>query len=169
MSKLTKTDAYSVVYGEYDEEKDKELFRCPRGSEETSLREYVNSTRDFLGLEQEEGIEYIKEMKEKPGYQGYFRMYFRNGSWYGSWFETSQNISKLSTKGVTKIARFLQEKFPRGCNFVMQEYLEKNFATWGASDTRYLLKPMYSDHYRIMFDTLYGNGDYPVRIYVFEE
>lgn len=30
MGKLTKTDAYSVVYGEYDEEKDKELFRCPR-------------------------------------------------------------------------------------------------------------------------------------------
>ena len=28
MGKLTKTDAYSVVYGEYDEEKDKELFRC---------------------------------------------------------------------------------------------------------------------------------------------
>ena len=47
MGKLTKTDAYSVVYGEYDEEKDKELFRCPRETEETSLREYVNSSRDF--------------------------------------------------------------------------------------------------------------------------
>ena len=63
MGKLTKTDAYSVVYGEYDEEKDKELFRCPRETEETSLREYVNSSRDFLGLDQEESIEYIKEMK----------------------------------------------------------------------------------------------------------
>lgn len=169
MSKLTKNDAYCVVYGEYDEEKDKELFRCPREAEETNLREYVNSSRDFLGLEQEESIEYIKEMKEKTGYQGYFRMYFRNGTWYGSWFETSQNISNLSIKGVSRIVRFLQEKFPCGCNSTMQEYLKENFSPWGASDTRYLLKPLYSDHYRIMFDTLYGNEDYPVRIYVFEE
>ena len=138
-------------------------------TEETSLREYVNSSRDFLGLEQEESIEYIKEMKEKTGYQGYFRMYFRFGRWYGSWFETSQNVSNLSIKGVSRIVRFLQDKFPCGCNSTMQEYLEENFSPWGASDTRYLLKPVYSDHYRIMFDTFYGNEDYPVRIYVFEE
>ena len=67
MGKLTKTDAYSVVYGEYDEEKDKELFRCPRETEETSLREYVNSSRDFLGLGQGESIEYIKEIRGISG------------------------------------------------------------------------------------------------------
>lgn len=28
-------------------------------------------------------------------------------------------------------------------------------------------KPLFGDHYRIAFDTTYGNGDYPVRIYVY--
>ena len=48
----------------------------------------------------------------------------------------------------------------------MKDYLAQ-YSTWG-SKNRYLLKPMYSDHYKVMFDTTYGNGDYPVRIYVYE-
>ena len=48
----------------------------------------------------------------------------------------------------------------------MKDYLAQ-YPTWG-SENRYLLKPLYSDHYKVMFDTTYGNGDYPVRIYVYE-
>ena len=48
----------------------------------------------------------------------------------------------------------------------MEEYL-RQFPIWGYAH-RYVLKPKYSDKYKVLFDTTYGNGDYPVRIYVYK-
>lgn len=71
-----------------------------------------------------------------------------------------------STHGVDEIVDWLGERFPNGCNWEMEDYLKK-FPNCGC-EHRYLLKPLMSEHYKVMFDTTYGNGDYPVRIYVYE-
>lgn len=52
-----------------------------------------------------------------------------------------------------------------GCNYSMREFLSQYP---NCSNDRYLLKPLMSEHYKIMIDTKYGNEDYPVRIYVYD-
>ena len=67
--------------------------------------------------------------------------------------------------GIDNIIRYLQEKYPHGCSFDMEDTMGK-YPKWGGSK-RYLIKPKYSEFYRIMVDTTYGNEDYPVRIYLY--
>ena len=101
-------------------------------------------------------------------YLGYYRLYF-SGRWYGRWFDHEDQIKKLDEivcHGVDEIVDWLGERFPKGCNWEMEDYLKK-FPNCGC-EHRYLLKPLMSEHYKVMFDTTYGNGDYPVRIYVYE-
>lgn len=42
-------------------------------------------------------------------------------------------------------------------------------STYEGANERYFIKPLMSDCYRITVDTTYGNEDYPVRIYVYQE
>lgn len=79
-----------------------------------------------------------EDLTAVEGYGGYFRLYFRS-RWYGRWMGR--------------------------CSWDMEDYL-KQFPTWGV-ENRYLLKPLYSKHYKVLFDSTYGNGDYPVRIYLY--
>ena len=162
MKKLIQTSVCSIVYGEFQGKENQELFRCPRELDDVDLRRYINETRCLLKFETDTETE---DLKESENYLGYYRLSFRNG-WYGRWMESNNEIDEIDCVGVDEIVRWLQENFPRGCTWDMKEYLSE-FPTWG-SENRYLLKPFMSDHYKVLFDTTYGNGDYPVRIYVYK-
>lgn len=164
MTKLVQNDECSIIFGDFKGELNQELFRCPRALDNTDLREYVNTNRCFLGFEADNETTDLTVLKNSPYYLGYYRLYFRNGSWYGKWLEESDELDRIVCHGVDEIVAWLQTRFPQGCNWDMEAYLER-YPAWG-SDDRYLLKPIMSDKYKVMFDTTYGNGDYPVRIYV---
>lgn len=161
---LIQTEEASIVFGDFKGQKDQELFRCPRKLEDTDLRRYVNENNCLLGFESDDRQETL--LNEIPGYLGYYRLYFRDG-WYGRWMEEDDRIDQKLCAGIDEIVRFLQSNFPYGCNdWDMAAWLRDEYPTWGG-DNRFLLKPLFGDHYRIAFDTTYGNGDYPVRIYVY--
>ena len=159
MKRLIQTQEESIVYGNFRDKFEEELFRCPRKLDAVDLRNYVNENRCFLGFEQADGNMDL----HSEGYKGYFRMYFRDG-WYGSWIDAN-NISRLDCSGVNEICQKIDELFPKGCDYYMKEFL-KTYKVYDG-EGRYLLKPILSDHYKVLFDTNYGNGDYPVRIYVY--
>lgn len=163
MKKLIQTEECSIIYGEFQGKENQELFRCPRELDDVDLRRYINENRCLLKFEADTGT---KSLKESENYLGYYRLYFADGSWFGRWMESSKEISRTDCHGVDEIVRWLQENFPHGCSWDMKEYLEQ-FPTWG-SENRYLLRPLMSNHYKVMLDTTYGNGDYPVRIYVYK-
>lgn len=159
--KLIQTSIASIVYGEFHGEPNQELFRCPRELDDIDLRRYVNENRCLLGFEADTET---KDLRESGNYLGYYRLYFRNG-WHGRWMEGSNKVNRLDCAGVDEIINWLSENFPKGCSWDMKEYLTQ-YPTWKGED-RYLLKPIYSDHYKVVFDTTYMNGDYPVRIYIY--
>ena len=49
----------------------------------------------------------------------------------------------------------------------MDEYFKENYPNF-MDDERYLIKPNFSNHYKIMVNTRYGNSEYPIKIYVYE-
>lgn len=161
MDKLIQTGKCSIIYGNLRGTPDQELFRCPRELDDEEIPRYVNENQCLLGFEADTDTE---DLKAVEGYAGYFRLYFR-GSWHGSWME-SKDVDDSDCSGVEVIISWLNETFPRGCSRDMKEYLEQ-FPTWGV-ENRYLLKPLYSKYFKVLFDTTYGNGDYPVRIYLYK-
>jgi hypothetical protein len=161
MDELIQTEKCSIIYGKFQGKPNQELFRCPRALDDTDLPRYVNDSRCLLGFEADTETE---DLKGSDDYIGYYRLYFRGG-WHGSWIENN-GVDDCDCVGIDTIVEWFQETFPRGCSFVMQEYLSQ-YPQWGA-ENRYLLKPLYSKHYKVFFDTTYGNGDYPVRIYVYK-
>lgn len=163
MKELIQTSICSIIYGEFRGEKKQELFRCPRKLDHIDLKNYINENRIMLGFEADTES---KSLKAEKGYLGYYRLYFR-GRWYGRWMEYDPKIDRIACHGVDEIVEWLQNRFPRGCSWAMEEYLS-NFPVWGCDNNRYLLVPTMSDHYKVLFDTTYGNDDYPVRIYVYE-
>lgn len=85
MDKLIQTAEYSIIYGDFKRENSaypyQELFRCPRKLDNADLSRYVNENRCLLGFEADTKTE---DLKESDRYFGYFRMYFRNGTWQGN-------------------------------------------------------------------------------------
>lgn len=162
MKTLIQTKKCSIVYGTFQGKENQELFRCPRELDHIDLKSYINKNRCVLGFETDNETE---DLREASGYLGYYRLYF-SGGWSGRWMECNEKVDQLDCVGIDEIINWLREKFPKGCTWEMKEYL-KSFSDWG-SENRYLLKPLMSDHYKVMFDTTYGNGDYPVRIYIYE-
>ena len=151
-----------------------EWFRCPRELDNTDLRNFVNESRVFLGFENDEETENLREVEGKE-LIAYWRMY-HCGSWAGRWFfekgnpfENEGDVTRYDIRGVDSIIDWFTENYPGGCDFIMREDFEKQFKTWGESENRYLLKPLYNDYLKIMVDTTYGNSDYPVRIYVYKD
>lgn len=163
MNRLVQDDKYSVVYGTFRGESNQELFRCPRELDDVDLKNYVNTNRCMLGFETDNMIE---SLKDSPNYIGYYRLYFRDNNWYGRWMEENEDCDKIVCHGVDEIIEWLKANFTHGCDWEMEEYL-RQFPIWGCAH-RYVLKPKYSDKYKVLFDTTYGNGDYPVRIYVYK-
>ena len=80
MDKLIQTGKCSIIYGEFHGKPNQELFRCPRELDNVDLRRYINENRCLLGWEADTETTDLKESKR---YLGYYRMYFRNASWYG--------------------------------------------------------------------------------------
>ena len=161
--KLIQTEKCAIVYGTFQGKENQELFRCPRELEEVDLRSYVNRERIFLGIEND----YVEELRNIKGkeFLGYYRMYSDGNGWFGRWLDVKDGTENIDVAGIEDITNWLRTEFPNGCDYVMKDYLTR-FPNWG-SDNRYLLKPIMSDRFKICIDTTYGNGDYPVRIYVY--
>ena len=164
MNRLVQDDKDSVVYGTFRGESNQELFRCPRELDDVDLKNYVNTNRCMLGFETDNMIE---SLKDSPNYIGYYRLYFRDNNWYGRWMEENEDCDQIACHGVDEIIEWLKANFTHGCDWEMEEYL-RQFPIWGYAH-RYVLKPKYSDKYKVLFDTTYGNGDYPVRIYIYKQ
>lgn len=82
--------------------------------------------------------------------------------------EATDGVHRITIAGVQEVINWFVEQFPGGCDYCMRDYL-KAFPTWNPFiEQRYLLAPLYSDRYKVMIDTTFGNGDYPVRIYCYE-
>lgn len=58
---LIQTGICSIVYGDFNGEKDQELFRCPKKLENTDLRRYVNENNCLLGFGQNSVIQKRKD------------------------------------------------------------------------------------------------------------
>ena len=172
MEQLIQTSEASIIYGDFNGEPNQELFRCPRATDNIDIPHYVNFYRALIcpmGSEipfendDTEDLSNVKRMRCKD----YWRMYFRGG-WAGRWMGFGDTgIDEWDCVGVNNIIKWLCENFPHGCDWEMQDYFKENFKPWG-NDKRFLIKPRYSSIYKVMVDTTYGNGDYPVRIYVYE-
>ncbi len=166
MDKLIQTSIASIIYGEFQGKENQELFRCPRELDDKDLVRYINENRSLIGFEDDNSgdLRNIKGYKLKD----YYRMYYRNG-WAGRWMGfKNTGITQLDCLGVNKIIDWLCENFPNGCDYHMKTFMDMTFEKWGR-ENRYLFRPRYSDIYKIVVDTTYGNGDYPVRIYVYEK
>lgn len=159
---LIRTGVASIVYGDHNGEKNQELFRCPRELEGKDLRRYVNEHRDVLGFEDDD----TEDVRKVDGYEliGYYRMYYRNG-WCGRWLLENGEPDKVDCIGVERIINWICDNFKKGCTQKMVSYFEDNFKK--VSSNRFLVRPIYSDYYKVMVDTTYGNSDYPVRIYTY--
>ena len=168
MSDLIQTEKCSIIYGTFRGQENQELFRCPRELDNTDLRRYVNENRCFLGFEDDDTPD-LRNVEGKVMI-GYWRMYFRDGRWYGRWMIEwgNVNVNTRDCVGIDEIANWFMDNFDKGCDYFMEDYFYENFKHWGGNK-RYLVKPKYSDYYKVMVDTTYGNGDYPVRIYVYRD
>ena len=168
MNKLIQTGVCSIIYGTFRGKKDQELFRCPRELDDVDLPRYINETRSLIGFDDDSNTEDLRDV-EGMKMIGYYRLYFRGG-WFGRWMpESDVSPSALECNGIDNIVDWLREEFPCGCSFDMEGYFRDNFKPWGVGDKRYVIRPKYCDFYRVMVDTTFGNGDYPVRIYVYRK
>ena len=163
MDRLVQTKESSIIYGSLKGE-EQELFRCPRACDGTDLKRYIDQYRPLLGFDNDD----TEDLRKVSGKMmiGYWRMYFRDG-WAGRWMlEGDDKPTEVDCFGVNRIIDWLVQEFPDGCDYCMKSYFATNFNKWG-DEERYLITPSHQDHYKVMIDTKYGNGDYPVRIYVY--
>ncbi len=165
MDKLIQTQFCNIIYGEFRGNTNEELFRCPR-TDEKCLESYINRERRLVGFEDDD-TEDLRNVEGKE-LKDYWRMYFRGG-WAGRWmaFE-NRGIDDLDCIGVDNIIDWFVKEFPNGCDWKMKEYFSKHFKSH-SDGNRYLIRPLKSNIYKVMVDTTYGNGDYPVRIYVYKD
>ena len=173
MDKLIQTKECSIIYGNFKGIENEELFRCPRENDD-DLARYINEYRSLV-CPMESDIPFVDDGSEDlRNIEGkclvaYWRMYFRDGYWNGRWMpESENNPSELEIAGVNNILQWIFDNFKKGCDYHMMDYCESHFKHWGGSH-RYLIRPFMSDYYKIMIDTTYGNGDYPIRIYVYRD
>ena len=166
MDTLIQTAEASIVYGFHDGKENQELFRCPRELDNVDLRQYINENRSLVGFE-DDRTEDLRNVEGKD-LLGYFRFYFRGG-WDVIWLgEGNEKPDKLDCAGADRIYEWLRKTFPNGCDWHMKDHFMTNHLIWG-DDERYLIKPKMSEYYKVQVNTRYGNGDYPVRIYVYRD
>ena len=167
MQKLIQTSECSIIYGTDNEER----FRCPRALDNTDISRYVNEHR-CLVCPMESDVPFVDDDTDNlhsDNLIGYWRMYWRNGYWDGRWIlDSNAKLDKVDAAGVNVILDYIYKHFPTGCSGTMKKWCAYHFKTWDGM-YRYLIKPYMSDIYKVLIDTTYGNGDYPVRIYVYEK
>ena len=175
MEKLIQTSEASIIYGDFKGEPNQELFRCPRELDNVDLPRYINESRTLVcPMESDVPFENDVETTDLRNIEGktligYYRMYYRNGwGWDGRWMLENGKPSRLDCFGVQQIIDWICEKFDKGCDYYMKDWCAERYVQWGG-EHRYLIRPFLSEYYKVMIDTTYGNGDYPVRIYVYKE
>ena len=173
MDQLIRTESSVFIYGDFKGEKNQQLFQCSRQTEDTDVPHYINEHRALvspMGSDlpfENDKTEDLRNVKGKT-MVGYYRMYYRYG-WDGRWmFEGEDRPDLKDASGVQKIIDWFCDNFPKGCSAKMIGFFLNNFEIWG-SENRYLIKPYKSEYYKVMVDTTYGNGDYPVRIYCYRD
>lgn len=173
MNKLIQTSKASIIYGDFKGEPNQELFRCPRELDSVDLHRYINENRALV-CPMESGVpfendEYTEDLRDVEGKTliGYYRMYY-SGGWAGRWFLENGKPSQLDCYGVQQIIDYIARTFTKGCDYYMCDWVDAHCAHWGG-EHRYLIRPFLSEYYKVMIDTTYGNGDYPVRIYVYKD
>ncbi len=166
MKKLVQNEACSIIYDENGEE----LFRCPRALDGQDLVRYLNECRDFVGFESDDDTEDLYDVEGMITVD-YYRLYFRSGLWSGSWMNLyrKEKLEDIECHGVDSIVKWFAKTFTNGCDYYMKDYFAGRFPTWGVHKEVYLLRPIGSKYYKVSVDTKYGNGDYPVRIYVYRD
>ena len=170
MDKLIQTEVCSIIYGKFRDEENEELFRCPRQNDDTDIARYINEYRSLV-CPMDSDVPFVdddtEDLRNVEGKTmiGYWRMYFRDGYWQGRWMLEEGKPETIDCIGVDNILNWIYENFKKGCDYYMEDFFHKHFKEWGRQ--RYLIKPFMSEHYKVMVDTKYGNGDYPVRIYVY--
>ena len=125
----------------------------------------------------------LKEFKNMEGYDylGYWRMYY-NHSWGGRWFSEEgtlqmdgRQVKELESEEIEVLnnaIKYIVERWKEGCTFDMIEDLKGYNAA--CTEYRHLLEmKMDGDtknlKFIVLFDVEFGNGDYPVRIYVYRK
>ena len=173
MNQLIQTQECSIIFGKFRGEDNQELFRCPRSLDNIDLPYYINQYRALVAPMGSEGNPFVNDDTEDlrniegKEFVGYWRMYFRGG-WAGRWMLEGNKPDDIDCIGVDQIIDYICERFPKGCNWEMKDFMSKNFSARGGKE-RYLVKPFLSEHYKVMIDTKYGNEDYPVRVYCYRE
>lgn len=173
MDKLIQTNEVSIIYGYFKGKPDQELFRCPRELDSVELHRYISENRTLVcPMESDIPFENDVETTDLRNVEGktlicYYRMYYSDG-WAGRWMLENGGPSRLDCFGVQQIIDWICNKFPNGCDYYMKDWCADRCVQWGVNH-RYLIRPFLSDFYKIMIDTTYGNGDYPVRIYVYRK
>lgn len=168
MKQCIRTAISTFVYDENNEM----IFQCARELEDIDLVRFVNEYRMLVNT-METKLPFVdddtKDLRNVEGKEliGYWRMYWRNGYWNGRWMLEDGKPSEIDCIGVNKIIDWFCKNYPKGCNWIMKDDFQKNFKVWGSGE-RYLIKPFKSNIYKVMVDTTYGNGDYPVRVYVYK-
>jgi hypothetical protein len=165
MDKLIKEQNSYVIRGMFKGE-EQELFRCPAG-DDSMLSHYINEHRAFVGFEDDD----TEDVRKVPGKEmvSYYRLYWRDG-WYGRWLDESNDYKPdiVDCAGIDRIVSWISENFPKGCTFAMSRYFSDNFKGY-CENKRFLIRPIMSEYYKVLIDTTYGNGDYPVRIYLYRD
>ncbi len=173
-SYLVETNDSLIVYGDFRGEYDVELFRTAKGLY-GDLKEYINRNRALVAPNEDRKIPYIdddtEDLRNVEGKEmiAYWRMYFRDGCWAGRWMVEHKAPDNVERAGAHVIEKWFWENFPKGCNWKMENFFIQNEFKPRGDGKRYLIKPYLSEYYKVMVDTTYGNGDYPVRIYVYRD
>ncbi len=162
---LTVTESGYIVRGNFKGQENTILFQSPLKSD---LNHFLNQHR--LCVDLEDASKETEDVRDIAGKTllGYFRFYFRDGAWSWRWFLENGEPDSRDCLGVDNIFAYLKQNYPKGCDYFMEEDFKEKFPTWG-SQNRYLVKPIGSTNYYLMVDTTYGNGDYPVRVYVYSK
>lgn len=113
-----------------------------------------------------------------PGYCGYYRMYYRRG-WDGRWFTETGNTSidggntQLSPDEMEEFRTIYEEitkRWPCGCNYNMERDIKSYQAEIPGNPSTHLLETEGTLlRFLVSINLLYGNADYPIRIYIYRK
>lgn len=117
----------------------------------------------------------MSENGTKSGYEqmGYYRMYFRN-LWYGKWFVQSEKFKEVRTaesEVLKGFCQWIEQTFTGGCDEKMTEYLESHTELTKNPNGRYsnILEIDDNAYADVVYNTEFGNEDYPIRIYLYRK
>ena len=165
-AKLEKKENSYIIVADSRKFGDNEIiFQSPI---EADVERFVKENNLLVRLYDNTEVTDLRNREDNKTLIGYFRMYYRGG-WHGKWFlEKGQEITSKDINMVQHIIDFVANRWDKGCDYFMKDDCKESFAQWGDVN-RYLVQPMYNDNYLLAIDTTYGNGDYPIRIYAYNE